>query len=150
MHKFFGAVGAAALLGLSGCVGTMMYDSKFDTWHGAPLDELVMAWGIPSGEYRMQDGSRMIEYYGSRVMSVPGGTVPETSYGSFSTPQGMVTGTMTTYRQAPSTSIGGSCRTNFKVDPQGIIREHNWTGFDCGAITGPNAVPGRSKPKAAG
>lgn len=149
MRYVMKAACAALLLMTSGCVGTMMYDSKLDSWHGAPLDELVMAWGIPTGEYRMQDGSRLIEYFGSRSFTVPGATVPETTYGTFNTPQGMVTGSMTTYRQAPSSTIGGSCRTTFKVDAQGVIRDHSWSGFDCGAITGVNAVPGRSKPSAA-
>ena len=38
-----------------------------DSWVGAPVDEMIAAWGVPDGERALSDGRRV--YTWSRVVS---------------------------------------------------------------------------------
>jgi hypothetical protein len=125
---------------LGGCATTANYEKALDTWVGKDLDSLVVAWGPPAGTFQLSDGSTLVEYVEERNAQVGGYsyTVPETTYqtGSVYTNNGVsgvYTGTSTSYVQhtTPRTNVHLLCKTRFKVDAEGIIRDWSWSGNNC-------------------
>ena len=66
----------ALLLATAGCAlpTTQKYEAKLEPLIGQPVDELVMAWGPPQGNFTLSDGRTMIEYTRSEALVSRGGT----------------------------------------------------------------------------
>lgn len=68
------AVAAMAFM-LAGCGGLSAtqagYEAKLEGLKGHHIDEVVMEWGPPSGEYTFADGRRMYSFTRSRLVVVP-------------------------------------------------------------------------------
>lgn len=132
-------VALAGLL-LAGCATTANYEAKLNTWVGSNADMLVESWGPPDRSYALSDGSKVLEYDRSRMVSIGGFayTTPQTSYtyGNINSMGGGMasySGYTTSYvqRQTPVENVAMSCSTRFTVNPQNIIVRWAYQGNDC-------------------
>jgi len=102
----------------TGCVTaatTSNYEKLVRSWVGSPEDKLIMAWGPPAKEYRLDHGGKIISYN-----DVNGTSGYSDEYGGF-------------------TSRLNYCRTDFTIAPNGIIVNWRFEGNTCRAL--PEQVP---------
>lgn len=68
-------VAIAAVLLLGGCASMKSsaagYQARLETLRGVHIDEVVLAWGPPDGEFTFEDGRRMYAFVSSRLVSAP-------------------------------------------------------------------------------
>ncbi|UQZ88084.1 hypothetical protein C4J81_02195 [Deltaproteobacteria bacterium Smac51] len=64
----------AAVILLGGCGGIKAteagYQARMESLKGVNIDEVVMAWGPPDGEFTFEDGRRMYSFVKTRVVTV--------------------------------------------------------------------------------
>ncbi len=65
----------AAVILLGGCASMKSsaagYQARLEALKGAHIDEVVLAWGPPDGEFTFGDGRRMYAFVSSRLVSAP-------------------------------------------------------------------------------
>ena len=109
------------LIVFSGCA--LIYQDKANkmltTWIGHHKDELIKTWGIPARDYKLSDGSSMIDYQFSETSNNNGVIVPVSVKGtSFGVTSG---GGATT----------DTCIVTFTTNPQSIITTWKHNGVRC-------------------
>ena len=111
-------------------VTTENYGKILDSWINASTDDLVSAWRAPDKVYKKEDGSKLVEFMGSRTFTTGG-----YSYSTPWTNYNMDGSTSTTYstNSMPVSSNHMWCRTTFIVSKDGIIQSWKWEGNDCKA-----------------
>ncbi len=57
---------------LTSCATTANYDAQLDYWIGKSERQLVMRWGIPDKQFRLDADTVMISYVKSDIVSYPG------------------------------------------------------------------------------
>ncbi len=122
----------AALI-LTACAGVppAEVDSQLGAWKGAHIDELIQAWGVPTGERTIND-VRYAEWRSRRISSSPAISVGvggggNRGFGSVGTTVGGGPEENTCFRQAA-------------YDQQGIVTRLTWNGD---ATTCSEAIPPR-------
>jgi hypothetical protein len=100
---FVNALSVLSLVaGLGACVTAQQLDDRLAVWVGQDADALATAWGAPNGTYQKKDGSRILPYDRSSVVS----TGPQFALS-------------TTTRR---------CRIDFTTDADGKITSAKWDG----------------------
>lgn len=103
-------LGLAAAALLLGCATTGKYEAKLNSWKGHDISSLMQAWGPPSNQYALPNGSHMYTWLwvgGTRVVSAPIGD----------------------YRV--TTANTAWCKTTMTANGDGIITQWRWEGNDC-------------------
>jgi hypothetical protein len=57
------------LILLTGCVTSSGLTNRLEAWQGYNADELVRAWGPPTGQYTAKDGSQVFSYGSAHIAS---------------------------------------------------------------------------------
>lgn len=113
------ALSLLALVGCSGAFGTM--DGIMQSWHGAPLDDVITQWGYPSGQQDIA-GRKIYIWDKKRILTLPQET----------TGQARVIGN-TAYLS--TTTTGGtsfwSCQRILEVNDKNIVVGSQWQGNNC-------------------
>lgn len=111
---------------LAACATTAGYEEILDSWMGSSESSIVSSWGAPDNVYTAPDGTRIITYYSSRNIVLPGTapTYTTTVYGN--------TAYTTSSGGSPATNIGMSCETSFTIK-KGRIISWRYQGNDCKA-----------------
>lgn len=60
--------------GLTACSSTENYEAQLDQWIGKSEKELLMGWGPPDKQYKLDNDTKMISYVKDRTDFYPGGT----------------------------------------------------------------------------
>lgn len=118
---------------LAGCetATTQKYEARLERWVGAPVDDLVLAWGPPDSSFKLEDGREVIEYKKSEVTgygsgaSVGVGTWSGSRGGGFGTGVGFPLGGHPSDRIATHT-----CETRFIVADR-VVKAWSWEGNNC-------------------
>lgn len=92
----------ATVVALSGCVTSGDLDKRLDQWVGQDADTLATSWGAPSGTYQKKDGSRILTYERSSVLTTGQGIDSQTN--------------------------SRQCRIDFVTDGDGKIASTSWHG----------------------
>ncbi len=128
---------------LQGCLATTAgYEKVLDTWKGADVEDLILAWGPPQSQSTLSDGSVVLQYTTSRSVT-KGGTpysAPVTVYhqgsiygdGSIYDVSGTSTGYVT--QLTPKHTVQMKCVTRFFATPKGRILTWSHEGNDCKRI----------------
>lgn len=129
MKKYGLSVLLAALL-LAACETTTVanYNAVLDTWVGQSDRDLILKWGIPDREYRVDAQTRLISYKSRRQVYYPG--TPPHCYGGYYGRRG--------FHDPFGGCSGGfppeirylSCETTF-TSVKGAITQWRHTGNDC-------------------
>lgn len=122
----------ALLLATAGCAlpTTQKYEAKLEPLIGQPVDELVMAWGPPQGNFTLSDGRTMIEYTRSEALVSRGGT--SVGIGGWSHGPSVGTGVSASFPlDGGYSGKGRYCRTRFIVSMERIVQAWSWEGNAC-------------------
>lgn len=116
-----------------GCAGKSSteagYQARLEELRGVHIDEVVMAWGPPDGEFTFEDGRKMYAFVDSRQVSYqhvgPATVRMRRVYGP------------RFYNNYPVHRIETReyfCETRFIADKEGRIQEWNFRGNACKAL----------------
>ncbi len=134
-------IGLCAILAFafSGC-GTQRikelqakYEAMNDQFIGKTYDELVRGKGVPTGEAKLTDGSRIVEYFSSETIVSGGGSypVPVSTY----VPNQNGVGGVWIYgekeRSFPVSSRTYYCKLDFTISHQNLIKSWKAEGNHC-------------------
>lgn len=137
------AIFSALTLVLGGCATHAGFEKLMGSYMGNTEAQLVGRLGPPQGSYRLDDGSRVLQYTrgGAIVLAGARSYAPVTTNttGNVTLNDGMrqTTGTYnqrsTTYvsQQAPDTAIALNCTVNFTVSPDGFVYAWRASGNNC-------------------
>ena len=118
-----------------GCATTAGYEKVLNTWVGNSTDHLVSAWGIPTKQYRLHDGSVVMEYTRSSTGVWLGLThdEPVTTYSNGTINGNAYSQTSTTYVPVtdPDEVLHYDCLTRFTANSAGVITRWAWQGNNC-------------------
>lgn len=107
---------ALAALLLAGCATQQGYAQKVYSWQGRDANELLAAWGTPTGQMTMPNGKQLYTYRTAYSQEMP------IQSSGFYHPWAVSGGGSTYY----------SCTTNFVVDPRDhTIQSVSFDGNDC-------------------
>ncbi len=130
---------AALSLALPGCVTQRMkerqakFEAKNNQLIGKTYDDLIRGSGVPSGEAKLTDGGRIVEYLTSQTTISGGGSYPVTVSTYVPNQNGM--GGFWVYsegeRSIPITSSTYYCKLDFTVSAQNIIQSWRAEGNHC-------------------
>lgn len=100
---------------------------------GKTYDDLIKEKGVPTGEAKLSNGGKVVEYFNSSTETSGGGSysTPTTTY--VPNPNGGV-GTWVQGQQQqhiPVSSHTLSCKLNFVISPQNIIESWKTDGNKC-------------------
>ncbi len=117
------------------------YEERLATLRGAHIDQVVMDWGPPDGQFTFEDGRRMYAFVSSRLVSVP---VPAPGF----------MGMRRHYRRFYDDDLGRFdmelreyvCETRFITDKEGRITEWTFRGNACKARAVGPGPPDASHP----
>ncbi len=124
---------------LSGCVTQRIkerqakFEAKNNQLIGKTYDDLIKGSGVPSGEAKLSDGSRIVEYLTSQTTISGGGSYPYpvTTY----VPNRNGVGGFWVYsegeRSIPVTSTTYYCKLDFTVSAQNIVQSWKAEGNHC-------------------
>ena len=139
------AIISALAIALGGCATQAGFEKLMGTYMGNTEAQLVGRLGPPQNSYRLDDGSRVLQYARSGQIVLPGPTtyapVTTNTTGNVTLNNGMrqTTGTYnqrsTTYvsQQAPDTTIALNCTVNFTVSAEGCVYAWRASGNNCRA-----------------
>ncbi len=117
------ALTAIALLIGCATTPTVSYDQQLAAWVGSSAEDLVRAWGPPTGTLNLEGGRKQYVYEERRSTieppPAPGGGVAGA-------------GVLSPERRTPLT-VDRWCRTTFDVDASGRIVGSQHAGSACGA-----------------
>ena len=135
---------AAALLASLAACGPFptreAYYGQLQTWVGQHSDTLVRAWGPPDKNYKMADGTLLLEYDRRSERYVPGSSYPDRQPVYHRDKDGRVyRDSVTVWRQEPGRVVTSRCATRFTVAPSGLIQQCQFEGNDCVALPPPVA-----------
>lgn len=121
---------------ISGCRTIQNYENVLNTWTGGTEDELVVAWGPPTGFFKLSTGGSVLEYLKQRNLQFGGITTstPKTTYHRATNIHGNTyTGTSTANVKStsPTYNVNAWCKTRFTTDSSGVILDWTWEGNDC-------------------
>lgn len=135
---------AAACAALAGCATQEKFSAKMNGFVGQPESAVVMAYGVPTGSYPLNDGSKVLQYSRSRNVVLPGATtyqpVTTNTYGNVNLNRGIYGSTYGNYSQTsttmvpqtgPATNIGLSCTVNFMISSAGVVQSWKAEGNHC-------------------
>jgi hypothetical protein len=96
------------------------HQQAMQSWIGHDSINLIKAWGIPTREYALGDGSKILDYSSSHVESSSSLTyVPSLQAGQMGT-------------LAPTSELETvSCKKNVLVNASGKIQKITWSGNGC-------------------
>ncbi len=57
---------------LASCATTANYDAQLNYWLGKSEKKLVMGWGVPDKQFRLDANTVMLSYVKSNIVSYPG------------------------------------------------------------------------------
>ena len=125
MRALRAGVMAAALLAIAACgpfPTREAYYGQLQTWVGQHSDILARTWGPPDKNYRMADGTLLLEYDRRSERYVPGSSFPDRQPVYYRDKNGRVfRDSVTVWRQEPGRVVTSRCATRFTVAPDGII-----------------------------
>ena len=116
MKNLITRLGLIALL--AGCVTAKELDDRLGRWVGQDADQLASAWGAPNGSYVKKDGSKILSYERTGIVTAAPTIAPDT--------------------------FSRFCRVDITVDAGNVIRAAVWRGADeeCAhVIAAPAAAP---------
>ena len=127
MKKFIFAL-LIAVFFISACSirTTQKYESNLVSTIGAPEYRLVQFWGVPDKVYKIDENTKVIEYFRRREYHT--GSSP-------STIKATTIGNQTTYKVQPGSEdmvFNYSCRTTFVIQ-NGVVIKYSFEGNDCKA-----------------
>ena len=115
---------------LSGCSTFPLMDEMMGSWVGAPLEEVVMQWGLPNREIRLGD-KRMYQWDRSVGMVMPTYTTSVTT-GSASALGNQAFGSaLTTSTTSGGSMLSFSCERILLVNDKDIIEKASYKGNNC-------------------
>ncbi len=128
---------ACTALILAGCSAlneeaTRKFQAEMDGYVGRPVDELILARGVPTATAELSAGGRVLEY-SSRRTSVSGGH-SYLSYTPVYVPNNSGGGTwvsVPSYQSAPVHSMEWRCKLTFQVSPANTVLNWRAEGNDC-------------------
>jgi hypothetical protein len=119
---------ALALL-LAGCATTANYETTLDSWTGRSADDLIRAWGAPTGTMQMPGGNTLLVYERGSSYTTPTTVTPGQT-------TGRVIGNTYYATTSPGRVSGGQrinfwCKTEFEVDGSGQLVRWRYEGNRC-------------------
>jgi hypothetical protein len=120
MKKIFVLISLTTLLMILGCLDdsasrNQSHSQICASWIGHDVNSLIRAWGTPSSVYEMPNGNRIYTWNQAYSQTSPSMTIQR---GQFSVTD---PGSTTTYY----------CKTNFEVNPSGVIVFWRFEGNAC-------------------
>jgi hypothetical protein len=105
-----------ATIAISACSTTEdAHQALQSKWVGRTADDFVSAYGLPQGQYQMQNGDHLLAWGTQTSVHMPS----QTTVNGFVAPSGQFIGTAHT---TGGNDIGVSCDLQMTVSPQGRIK----------------------------
>lgn len=128
---------------LAGCASmneeaARRFQAEMDGYVGKPVDELILARGVPTASATLSSGGKVLEYSSSRT-SVSGG-YSYLSYTPVFVPSSTGGGTwisVPTHQTAPIQSMELRCKLTFQIAPDQKVLNWRAEGNDCLAMVRP-------------
>jgi len=130
-------VTALAWLALAGCAAMneeakRKFQAEMDGYVGRPVDELILARGVPSASASLSTGGRVLEYSSGRT-SISGG-YSYLTYTPVFVPNSSGGGTwisVPSHQTAPIHTSERRCKLTFEVSAAGKVLNWRAEGNDC-------------------
>lgn len=128
---------------LAGCAATneeatRKFQAEMDGYVGRPVDELILARGVPTASATLSNGGKVLEYSSSRT-SVSGG-YSYLTYTPVFVPNSTGGGTwisVPSHQTAPIHSMELRCKLTFQVAPDHKVLNWRAEGNDCLSLARP-------------
>lgn len=115
---------------LTGCSTIPLMDDMMNSWVGAPLEEVVMQWGLPNREIRLGD-KRMYQWDRSATVVMPTYSTSVTTGSATAVGNQAFGNALTTTTNSGGAWLGFSCERILLVNEGNTIEKVSYKGNNC-------------------